>query len=53
VSVAIILPVLNEAALVASTLAHTRATAGDTESIVVDGGSTDGTPSSLARSRRC
>jgi rSAM/selenodomain-associated transferase 2 len=48
VSVAIIVPVLNEAALIASTLAHTRATAGDAELIVVDGGSTDGTPE-LAR----
>ncbi|KPV52596.1 hypothetical protein SE17_14545, partial [Kouleothrix aurantiaca] len=42
------MPVLNEAQLVARTLADTRAVIGDAELIVVDGGSGDGTPE-LAR----
>jgi rSAM/selenodomain-associated transferase 2 len=48
VSITIIMPTLNEASLIAQTLAHTRAVAGDAELLVVDGGSSDGTPA-LAR----
>jgi len=42
--VSIIVPVLNEAALIRPFLEHVRAVAPDTEIIVVDGGSDDGTP---------
>ena len=46
--ISVVMPVLNEAQLVARTLADTRAVIGDAELIVVDGGSGDGTPE-LAR----
>lgn len=46
--ISIIMPVLNERLIVAQTLAATRQVVGDAELIVVDGGSTDGTPE-LAR----
>jgi rSAM/selenodomain-associated transferase 2 len=48
VKISIIMPTLNEARLIAETLAKTRAVAGDAELIVVDGGSADGT-AGLAR----
>ncbi|HEX7927130.1 MAG TPA: glycosyltransferase, partial [bacterium] len=44
----IIVPVLNEAAGIVPALERARAQAPDAECIVVDGGSTDGTPD-LAR----
>jgi rSAM/selenodomain-associated transferase 2 len=43
-AVSIIIPVLNEAALIVDFLKHLRARAGDAEIIVVDGGSSDDTP---------
>src|ERR671923_1714053 len=43
-SVSIVVPVLNEAQLIGNFLRHLRARAPEAEIIVVDGGSSDGTP---------
>ena len=43
VNISIIVPVLNEAAIILGFLQHLRTTAADAEIIVVDGGSNDGT----------
>jgi rSAM/selenodomain-associated transferase 2 len=43
VNISIIVPVLNEAAIIRGFLQHLRATAPDAEIIIVDGGSNDGT----------
>ena len=43
VNISIIVPVLNEAAIIRGFLQHLRTTAADAEIIVVDGGSNDGT----------
>jgi rSAM/selenodomain-associated transferase 2 len=43
VNISMIVPVLNEAAIIRAFLQHLRATAADAEIIVIDGGSKDGT----------
>ena len=50
--ISIIIPTLNESARVAALLRHTAALAGDKELLVVDGGSTDGTPAIVETARR-
>lgn len=50
--VVVVVPVLQEAAGVEAFLVALRAAVGDTEVVVVDGGSTDGTPQRAARHAR-
>lgn len=50
--VVVVVPVLQEAARVEAFLLALRAAVGDTEVVVVDGGSTDGTPARAARHAR-
>ncbi|MDX1546472.1 MAG: TIGR04283 family arsenosugar biosynthesis glycosyltransferase [Rhodothermales bacterium] len=48
VKISVVIPALNEARRIEATLASVRAQAGPSEVVVVDGGSTDGTPERAA-----